>query len=57
MIETQHPTEPDSSVYRAKRQTRGFFGADELLTQALMIPLGMVMRHEPTDGAPATPRQ
>jgi hypothetical protein len=52
MIETQHPTEPDSSVHRATRSNRGLFASDQPISQALMIPLGVVMRHEFTHGAP-----
>ena len=52
MIETQHPTEPDSSVHRATPSNRGLFVSDQPITQTLMVPLGVVMRHEFTDGAP-----
>jgi hypothetical protein len=52
MIETQHPTEPNSSVHRATRWNRGPFASDQPITQALMIPLGVVVRHELSDGAP-----
>lgn len=52
MIETQHATEPDSSIHRATRWDGGLFASDQPITQALMISLCVVMRHEFTDGAP-----
>jgi hypothetical protein len=52
MIETQHSAKPDSALNGAFRPNCGLFGSDEPIIQALMIPLGVVMRHEFTDGAP-----
>lgn len=52
MIETQHSAKPDSALNGAFRPNCGLFGSDEPIIQALMIPLGVVMRYEFADGAP-----
>jgi hypothetical protein len=55
VVETEHPTEPDASFYRAMRWHRRPFGADKPITQALMIPLGIVARDELARGTPQRP--
>ena len=52
MIETQHSAEPDSALNGAVRPNCGLFGSDEPITQALMVPLSVVMHHELSDRAP-----
>ena len=51
-MEIHHAAEPDSALNGAMRPHCPLLCSDKPITQALMIPLGVVMRHELRDRPP-----